>query len=105
MRIVYCEGCSRRICTEALDGQLAASADEPCYCQNCCPKIIEPILNPELVQLTINEARARSASGVRKAVSRNRSGFYRAVKTARRRATRRPKGWFAGVAMMLGLIG
>jgi len=106
MRIVYCEGCSRRLCTENIDGHLATSADEPSYCQNCCPKPVEPILNPELVQLTINEARAKSASSLRNAVSRNRpvSGYQKAVKSTRRRPLR-GANWLKAIVMMLGIAG
>jgi hypothetical protein len=109
MRIAYCEGCSRRLTTDDVDGHLHASADDPLFCQNCCPRPLEPILNQELVQRTINEARAKSASGLRKAVSRNRpgSGIHKAVKNARSyrfRALRRKSSWIAAVTLIFGMI-
>ncbi|HYF48362.1 MAG TPA: hypothetical protein VEJ63_03095 [Planctomycetota bacterium] len=107
MRIVYCEGCSRRLTTDDVADHLHASADHPSYCQNCRPQPLEPILNAELVQRTINEARAKSASGLRKAVSRKRpgSGAYKAVRNARGiRALRHKSLWIACFAAIVGLL-
>jgi hypothetical protein len=89
MRIVYCEGCSRRLCTESLEGMLKPSAEEPAYCQNCCPKPVEPILNMDLVNKTINEARKKTASGIQKAASRNhKSGIHKAASSGSHKALR-----------------
>jgi hypothetical protein len=104
MRIVYCEGCSRRLTTEIIDGHLAASVEEPSYCQNCCPKPVEPILNEDLVNKTINEARKKAASGIQKAARNHKSGLRKAVKASSRRwnAVRRNTPWMG--ALVLAVI-